>query len=55
MSSPHLPLPDSYEGLLSRAQFYQAMGPCYEVLYGQDIGVEAHVVQGLRQLRANWC
>ena len=41
-------------GILARAGFYQAIGPCYQVLYGLDVGAQEHVIQGLNGLRTVW-
>jgi aminoglycoside 2''-phosphotransferase len=39
------------EGIVSRARFYDAIVPCYEVLYGLDVGLPHHVSSGLEGLR----
>jgi len=40
--------------ILTRAQFYRAIGPAYQILYGLDIGAPEHISQGLDQLRTTW-
>ena len=39
------------EGILRRARFYDTIAPCYEILFGLDLGLAQHVNAGLESLR----
>ena len=38
-------------GMLNRARFYYAIGPCYEVLYGLECALPQHIAAGLKAFR----
>jgi aminoglycoside 2''-phosphotransferase len=37
--------------ILTRARFYDAIGPCYELLFGLDFGLATHITSALASLR----
>jgi hypothetical protein len=40
-----------YDGcMLERARFYDAIGPCHEVLFGLECGLPQHIAAGLKEL-----
>jgi len=41
-------------GMLTRARFYYAIGPCYEVLYGLECNLPRHTAAGLKSLHDMW-